>query len=193
MSVEGGRERGSAREEPWRVGVRGGGTISGAQGCPDVEQEVTGPPAGHQQPWKWQVSTEGTEAEAGCGGQHDRGGSSERASAGTGQKPGCGGQHDRGGSSERVSAHTGRKPGCGGQHDQGGSSERVSACTGRKGAQARPGRAGVWRGGVVSTPGGRRTASEPLLCRWLRLPRFPHLQNGTVRIKRVSRQDALYR
>lgn len=119
---------------PWRVGVRGGGTVSGAQGCPEVELGN-----GRFQP---------------------------RAQR--------------------------QKLGCGGQDNQGGSSERVSAGTGRKGAQARPGRAGVWQGGVVSTPGSRRTASEPLLCRWLRLPRFPHLRNGTVRIKRVSRQDAVY-
>lgn len=64
-SIEGGCERGSAREEPLRVGVRGGGTVSGAQGCPEVKQEVTGLPAGHQQPWQWQVSTKGTEKEAG--------------------------------------------------------------------------------------------------------------------------------
>ena len=71
-----------------------------------------------------------------------------------------------------------------------GASGRVCAGTGQKGAQARPGSAGVWRGSVASTPGGRWTASEPLLCRWLPLPCFPHLQNGTVRVKWVSRQDA---
>lgn len=38
---------------------------SGAQGCPEVKQEVTRLPAGHQQPWQWQVSTKGTEKEAG--------------------------------------------------------------------------------------------------------------------------------
>ena len=113
------------REEPWSVGVGGGGTVSGAQGCPDVEQEVTGPPAGHQQPWQRQVSTEGAEAEAGCGGQHDRGGSPERGSAARG----------------------------GGLHRPGG------------------------RGCELSR---RRTAaSEPLPCRWLRLPGFPHLRDGT--------------
>ena len=71
-----------------------------------------------------------------------------------------------------------------------GASGRVCAGTGQKRAQARPGSAGVWRGSVASTPGGRRTASEPLLCRWLPLPGFPHLWNGTVRVKWVSRQDA---
>ena len=48
-----------------RESVSGGGTVSGAQGCPEVKQEVTGLPAGHQQPWQWQVSTKGTEKEAG--------------------------------------------------------------------------------------------------------------------------------
>ena len=64
-SIKGDRARGSAREEPSRVGVRGGGAVSGAQGRPEVKQEVTGPPAGHQQPWQWQVPTKGTETEAG--------------------------------------------------------------------------------------------------------------------------------
>lgn len=68
-----------------------------------------------------------------------------------------------------------------------GASGRVCAGTGQKGTQACPGSAGVWRGGVASTPGGRRAASAPLICRWLPRLVFPHLRNGTVRVKWVSR------
>lgn len=57
-SIKGDRARGSAREEPSRGRCQGGGAASGAQGCPEAKQEASSP-AGHQQPWQWQVPTKG--------------------------------------------------------------------------------------------------------------------------------------
>lgn len=78
--------RGSAQRGALEsVSGEGGRAVSGAQGCPEVKQGVTGPPAGHQQPWQWQVPTKGTEAGSGLR-WSAQGRASRRVCVGTGQK-----------------------------------------------------------------------------------------------------------